>query len=129
MLAQGHPEVRPELGCFHAQQAVEKALKAVLLAKQADFPFAHDLDVLLSLVEEAGLDVPESVTTVGLLTPYAVQTRYPGEWEEISAEELVEAAHVAAEVLAWARALVVAEEQSDTTADVGSRAPADRDRP
>ncbi|MGH8909151.1 MAG: HEPN domain-containing protein [Egibacteraceae bacterium] len=98
--------------------------------KDPDFPFAHDLDVLLRLVEEAGLEVPERVATVGLLTPYAAQTRYPGEWEEISDEELAAATHVAAEVLAWARSLwAVAEEQSDTTAGVDSRSPTDHDQP
>ena len=33
--------------CFHAQQAAEKAIKAVLLARRIVMPRTHDLDFLL----------------------------------------------------------------------------------
>lgn len=36
--------------CFHAQQCVEKYLKAVLVLEGIDFPKTHDLETLLSLV-------------------------------------------------------------------------------
>lgn len=33
---------------FHAQQAVEKALKAAIASRDLEFPFTHDLGVLMS---------------------------------------------------------------------------------
>ena len=35
--------------CFDAQQAAEKAIKAVMIARNIDFPYVHDLASLLSL--------------------------------------------------------------------------------
>ena len=34
---------------FHAQQAVEKAIKAVLTSSGIDYPFTHDLELLAAL--------------------------------------------------------------------------------
>lgn len=65
---------------FHAQQAVEKAIKAVLAANGETFPFTHDLEGLIERCETAGLDVPAQLhLDAGLLTPYAVRHRYGGE--------------------------------------------------
>ena len=55
------PGVRLEDLCFQAQQAVEKALKAVFLGKGSAFPFVHDLDHLFQGLEELGLTIPEEV--------------------------------------------------------------------
>ena len=44
--------------CFHAQQAAEKATKAVLIAKSVQFPYIHDIGRLLELARSSGLDVP-----------------------------------------------------------------------
>ena len=40
---------------FHAQQAIEKALKAVLVRGGVEFPKTHDLEELLELIEGAGV--------------------------------------------------------------------------
>src|ERR1700732_2787627 len=40
---------------FHAQQAVEKSLKAVLSLRGVEFPFTHDLDVLLEVCQARGI--------------------------------------------------------------------------
>ena len=48
LLAQSH--IPPRQACWHAQQATEKALKAVLIFLQIDFPRTHDLNVLRNLV-------------------------------------------------------------------------------
>lgn len=77
--------------CFHAQQAVEKAFKSVLLFNKIDFPFTHDLEELLTTFYNSGISVPTDLVEVGALTPYAVETRYPGCWEEISDDDLNEA--------------------------------------
>lgn len=62
---------------FHCQQAVEKSLKAFLVAHAIPFLFRHDLGYLLDLC----LDVDPSCSVleayIAGLTPYAVEMRYP----------------------------------------------------
>jgi HEPN domain-containing protein len=94
--------------CFDAQQAAEKAVKAVLIHLNLHFPYVHDLARLLSLVEEAGQVVPDSVKLAAALTDYAVATRYPGPSEPVSVEEYVEAVSLASGVVAWAQSVVEA---------------------
>jgi len=105
-LASAASGIRPEQSCFHAQQAAEKALKAVLLFRSMEFPFTHDIEELLRLGEEAGLNPPDNVRQAGVLTPYAIETRYPGYWAEISEEEKTEALRIAGEVLKWAKQVI-----------------------
>lgn len=65
--------------CFHAQQAAEKALKGLLIADGVwDFPYTHDIEVLVGLVERHGREPPPAVRTAAKLTTYAIDTRYPG---------------------------------------------------
>ena len=61
--------------CFDAQQAAEKAIKAILIHLNVWFPRTHDLAELLTLVEKAGQRVPEQVKRASILTPYAVESR------------------------------------------------------
>lgn len=62
--------------CFHAQQCVEKYLKALLVAHGLAPPRTHDLAELLTLL--APRDRPlVTIAELGALTPYAVETRYP----------------------------------------------------
>lgn len=61
---------------FHAQQAVEKSLKAVLASRNVEFPYTHDLDGLLELCGQTGLDVPSALDGVDRLAPYSVHMRY-----------------------------------------------------
>lgn len=95
-------DVLPEQLCFHAQQAVEKAFKAVLLQRHVDFPFTHDLSELLDTLAAAGIEVPPAFNEADALTPYAVETRYPGSWGEISEGDVAEALRLAEEVVRWA---------------------------
>jgi len=94
-------DVFPELSCFHAQQCVEKALKALLLQLHVEFPRTHDLARLLDLLKTARIDLPAEVDEAFALTQYAVQTRYPGIWEPVTRQEAREAALIAAQVLEW----------------------------
>lgn len=64
---------------FHAQQAVEKALKAVLAASRIDFPFSHDLKLLSTLCDRAALPLPPDLRDIDRLSPYAARLRYGGE--------------------------------------------------
>ena len=48
------PDHYPRQVCFLAQQAAEKALKAVLVLLEIEFPFTHDLDHLREMMPTAG---------------------------------------------------------------------------
>jgi HEPN domain-containing protein len=60
---------------FHAQQAIEKTLKAWITLLGQEYPFVHDVDALLNRLEKLGCDVG---TLRGLveLNAFAVQFRY-----------------------------------------------------
>lgn len=80
--------------CFHAQQCVEKYLKALLTWRQIDFRRTHDLpELLLQLPEHLALQ--SYLAGVSLLNRYAVEARYPGDWEPISREDAEEAVQLA----------------------------------
>jgi HEPN domain-containing protein len=68
--------------CFHAQQCVEKYLKALLVMEGIDFPKTHDLKTMMALIP-AGLRPDLSSEEQSWLTDYATGARYPG-WEQIS---------------------------------------------
>ncbi|MEW6298518.1 MAG: HEPN domain-containing protein [Thermodesulfobacteriota bacterium] len=88
--------------CFDAQQAAEKAIKAVLIQRNIQFPYVHDLMALLTLIEETGESLPESVRQAGRLTRFAVATRYPGLEEAVTREEYEGAVTIAEAVVQWA---------------------------
>ena len=70
--------VLPEHLCFHAQQAAEKALKAVLVSRGARVEHTHNFNVLLRDLKAAGVEVPAAIGTVRELGRHAAETRYPG---------------------------------------------------
>ena len=53
--------IAPEILVYHAQQAAEKAIKALLVKRQVEFPYTHSINTLLSICQTAGIDVPSSV--------------------------------------------------------------------
>jgi HEPN domain-containing protein len=64
---------------LHAQQAVEKAIKAVLSAKGTEFPFTHDLERLKTFAKKSGIDLPTTLDGIEALTPFAFDERYGAE--------------------------------------------------
>jgi HEPN domain-containing protein len=92
--------------CFDAQQAAEKAVKAVLVLKGRRFAKTHDRAELLALVEDTGVTVPAAVLEAKGLTPYAVAGRYPGISEDATEEDHREALAIAGAVVGWAENLV-----------------------
>jgi len=83
--------------CFHAQQCAEKYIKALLVQHSVPFPKTHDLPELLLLVpREVGLEI--TVSDVAVLNRYAIETRYPGNWEPIAQTDADEAVTFARKV-------------------------------
>jgi HEPN domain-containing protein len=61
---------------FHAQQSVEKSIKAVLSANMIEFRRTHDLVALLDLLIDHKLPEPPEADWLDELNPYAVEARY-----------------------------------------------------
>lgn len=65
--------------CYHAQQAIEKYLKAVLQYQGRPIPKTHDLPTLTSLSAPLQLDLIVDRDGLVRLTRYGTRFRYPGE--------------------------------------------------
>lgn len=98
------PDMADSVIGFHAQQASEKCLKAVLSARGIEFERTHDLARLLDLLAAHAIDVPAIALEVDALNPYAVQARYglvgEGQLNRLHAQAMVDA------LLGWAQSLV-----------------------
>lgn len=103
--------IRLEQVCFHAQQSAEKAIKAVLLSLEIEFPLTHDIEELFEIAENNNVKLPEDVREAGTLSPYAVETRYPGYWMEITASDADEAIRTAEKTMSWAKSMLGVDER------------------
>jgi HEPN domain-containing protein len=81
ILSKHRPPYR--LIAYHSQQCAEKYLKAFLVFRCVDFPYTHNISILLELCSEHG-DWPAKLKDAEELTAYAITTRYPGESEQVT---------------------------------------------
>jgi HEPN domain-containing protein len=105
VLEQG-PDIDPWVCCFHAQQAAEKALKAVLVARGAEPPFIHNLVALQALMPP-DLELDVTVPDLADLTASARGTRYATDTdgtEDPTWDEAERSVVVAGRILAAVRA-------------------------
>lgn len=98
------PHIREAIAIFHAQQSIEKSLKAALFANEVEFRRTHDLYELADRVEQARVTLPCSAEELGLLNPYAVEFRYGDQAIPLITPE--EAGVLAQGILEWANAIV-----------------------
>ena len=92
--------------CYDAQQAAEKALKAVFIQRGLRFPYTHNLARLMELLQQDGVALPYEVSQAAALSDYAVETRYPGLSEPVTRQDYQEAVEMAQVVLNWASNLL-----------------------
>jgi hypothetical protein len=79
------PDAPPEVYGFHAQQAAEKLLKAILSHSGIEYPRTHQLAALIDLATDNRIPLPAAFEELRYLSPYAVEFRYdvlPGEEQE-----------------------------------------------
>jgi HEPN domain-containing protein len=88
--------------CFEAQQAAEKAIKAVFVHRGVIFPYIHDLEELLKRLGHSGVKIPKYVKQSDELSSFAVVTRYPGLGNPIGKRQYRRAVRIAESVLIWA---------------------------
>lgn len=109
----GAPEIAPRETCAVAQQAGEKAIKAVLIQEATIVPRTHALEDVRRLLGAPFL--PQvSDTDLEKLSSWAIAGRYPGDWEEATASD-------AADALALAEIVVAAAEERIAPPEAGRR--------
>lgn len=72
----GSEDIPESILGFHAQQAVEKLVKAVLSALSVPFELTHNLDRLQTALEAAGESLPATPLPLSELNDFAVVYRY-----------------------------------------------------
>jgi HEPN domain-containing protein len=82
---------------FHAQQAAEKFIKALLVRYQVEFPKTHSIAVLRQLIAQVDQGLATHLAIADALTPYGVEFRYPGDFAPLSYDQGVQALQLAAQ--------------------------------
>lgn len=104
---QDKPEESPwEYMCFDAQQAAEKAIKAVLVLRGIEFPKTHVISELLGLLHAAGEEIPDEIWKADALSDYATHARYPGSEQLVTQEDYRDAVVMAERVAQWAEKII-----------------------
>ncbi|MCH8219594.1 MAG: HEPN domain-containing protein [Planctomycetes bacterium] len=98
---------------FHAQQAVEKYIKAYLVWEQIEFPKTHDIAALLNLVGHNRGELAQALADASDLTPYGVTHRYPGDYPQVEQNDVEKAVSVAEHVRREIRDNLPAEVQTE----------------
>ena len=93
------------LVCFLAQQAGEKALKALLELHHRPVPRSHDLVLLLDLLRDVAASDDREDDAV-LLSAYGVLPRYPSPKFAANAQDATDALESAERIVAWAAKLL-----------------------
>lgn len=98
-----------EIICYHSEQAVEKAVKMLIINKgeKGGLPRSHDISFLLNQISNM-YEIPDKYYDYGdVLSKYGVSVRYPNELflEERDAKQAIQYAE---EILKWAARLVEA---------------------
>jgi HEPN domain-containing protein len=104
--------VRPENAAYLFQQAIGKALKAALCARELPVPLVQDLGVLIARIPD-DLE-PEFGYELGGLDEYATVRRYEEGRYTLQQDELEEMQRYSKQVLSWASRIVSAASVKDS---------------
>jgi HEPN domain-containing protein len=97
--------------CYDCQQAVEKSLKALLINRNIEFPWTHSISKLLEIAEQSGIYIPDEIKDSVILTDYAVETRYPGDYAPVDEDMYKEALKLAEKVVSWVEKILEADKK------------------
>lgn len=96
---------------FHAQQAVEKAVKVALTLEGIDFPKTHDLEYLIVQASKQSIAMAPELESASWLTPWAAEFRYDD--APIETLDRRRAIAVANTAISWCLALVADAEDEE----------------
>jgi HEPN domain-containing protein len=80
---------------FHCQRAVEKALKAYLVWQDQPFHKTHNLEELVRQCAAVDAAFDGLLEAGNILSPYAIDPRYPGPFSDPTPDEAAEAIRLA----------------------------------
>jgi HEPN domain-containing protein len=95
---------------FHLQQVVEKSFKAALAVSAVKVRATHDLNFLVDVLKENGIEPPEPLSDADWLVPWAVSARYD---EDVEVLDRNEALAFATSAFEWATARVASSHAED----------------
>lgn len=96
---------RPENICYHAEQCVEKSLKALLVHLEKPVPVTRDLGIITERVNQfLPLEIHADLT---LYTEFATTRRYEESDMILDRADLDAAVKTAEDVLAWAKSHIL----------------------
>jgi HEPN domain-containing protein len=113
------PEMDDRPVGFHAQQAVEKAVKVALMLEGIDFPKTHDLEYLIVLAEKHSITMEPEVELASWLTPWAAEFRYDD--APIETLERKRAIAVANAAVAWCQDLIADADRESSSGETPAR--------
>jgi HEPN domain-containing protein len=90
-----------DTAAYHCQQTAEKALKGYLLYHDIRFEKSHDIELLVFQARNIDPTFSDCVEAARLLTPLAVEYRYPGDYVEPEPEEYRKAFESACEIFSF----------------------------
>ncbi len=96
--------------CYHAQQAVEKSLKAILVEHEIDFPRIHNILDLSNDVKKLGFE-PEIAERDAIFLNSVYRARYPSDQGllpkgEPAKEDAERALTIAKNMLEWLKTVI-----------------------
>lgn len=113
LVAAGHnaadAEIAPRVACGLAQQAAEKAIKALLVASDTDPPKSHNLLHLTRMLAEERARLLLEVD-LEELTRWAIEGRYPEDLDEATSTDAIRAVELARQIIALAHRALEEEE-------------------
>lgn len=93
-----HQEGSPSTGCFLAQQAVEKFLKALHVSIGLEPEKTHDLAGLAGSLIKTYPEMESFYKKLTVFNRYYIESRYPGDYPELTWEDCRQALDVANEI-------------------------------
>jgi hypothetical protein len=103
---------------FHAQQAVEKMLKAVLARNEVSYERTHNIAYLLALLDGASIPKPEQADDLPNLSPWAAELRYSRQPEAVPNRSEMRA--LVERTKAWADAQLITAPEPEENHEPGS---------
>lgn len=103
------PESYLDTAIYHCHQAAEKAIKAFLFFHDQRFDKTHDLRPLIELAQPLDTRFSSFLNAAVLLTPYASEFRYPGDFLDPTREQFDEALSAADSVWQFVLSVLPAE--------------------
>ena len=73
----------------------------MLVFYDVDLIITHSIALLVSKLADKGVVIPDFVKESVILSDYAVQTRYPGNYEPVTIEDFKQALQLAQKVYIW----------------------------